>query len=69
MYTYTTGFQPSNWSVMSTLIPYPCPNQVISLAFTMMLSFFYNYCIYSLCSHKVVWFFLFFCSCTRFVFK
>ena len=29
MYTYTTGFQPSNWSVVSTLIPhpYPCPNQ------------------------------------------
>ena len=29
MYTYTTGFQPSNWSLVSTLIPhpYPCPNQ------------------------------------------
>lgn len=27
MYTYTTGFQPSNWSVVSTLIPHPYPYQ------------------------------------------
>ena len=45
----------------------PTPIKVIFLASTMMLSSFYNYCIYSLCSHKAVCFF--FCSCTRFVFK
>ena len=27
MYTYTKGFQPSNWSVVSTLIPHPYPYQ------------------------------------------
>ena len=71
MYTYTTGFQPSNWYVVSTLIPhpYPCPNQndIPSLYDDVII--FNDYCIYSLCSHKAVCFFLlfffvfFFCSC------
>ena len=63
MYTYTTGFQPSNWSVVSTLIPhtYPCPNQSdIPSLYDDVIIFFYNYCIYSLCSHKAVCFVGFF---------
>ena len=41
MYTFTTGSQPSNWFVMSTLIPpTPVPTKGIFPAFTMMLSFF-----------------------------
>ena len=60
MYTYTTGFQPSNWSVVSTLIPhpYPCPKQSdIPSLYDDVIIFFYNYYIYSLCSHKAVCFF------------
>ena len=55
------------WCLHLSPTPTPAPTKMIFLAFTMMLSFFYNYCIYSLCSHKAVW--VFFCSCTRFVFK
>ena len=52
IYTFTTGFRPSNWSVVSTLIPYPCPNQSdIPSLYNDVIIFFYYYCIYSLCSH------------------
>ena len=56
MYTYTTGCYPSNWSLVSTLIPhpYPCPTSNIPSLYDDVIIFFYNYCIYSLCSHKAV---------------
>ena len=42
MYTYTAGFQPSNWSVVSTLIPHPYPNQsdIASLYDDVIILFF-----------------------------
>ena len=63
MYTYTTGFQPSNWSVVSTLIPHPYPYQSdIPSLYDDVIIFFYNYCTYLLCSHKAVCCFLCFFS-------
>ena len=50
MYTYTTGFQPSHWSVVSTLIPnpYPCPNQsdIPSLYDDVIIFFFFLLLLY-----------------------
>ena len=77
MYTYTTGFQPSNWSVVSTLIPhpYPCPNQsdIPSLYDDVIIFFiiivFFHYVLTKLYVFFFVFFLFFFCSCTRFVFK
>ena len=72
MYTYTTGFQPSNWSVVSTLIPHPYPYQsdIPSLYDDVIIFFFIIIVfIHYVLTKLYVVFFVFFCSCTRFVFK
>ena len=71
MYTYTTGFQPSNWSVVSTLIPHPYPYQsdIPSLYDDVIFFFIIIVFIHYVLTKLYVVFFVFFCSCTRFVFK
>ena len=71
MYTYTTGIQPSNWSVVSTLIPHPYPYQseIPSLYDDVIIFLIIIVFIHYVLTKLYVVFFVFFCSCTRFVFK
>ena len=50
------------WCLLLSPTPTPARTQVIFLAFTMELSLFFKYCIYSLRFHKAVCFILFFFS-------
>ena len=71
MYTYTTGFQPSNWSVVSTLIPHPYPYQsdIPSLYDDVIIFFIIIVFIYYVLTKLYVVFFIFFLFLYSFCFQ
>ena len=59
MYTYTTGFQPSNWSVVSTLIPHPYQSDIPSLYDDVIIFFIIIVFIHYVLTKLYVVFFVF----------